>query len=72
VFLIVIDLDKAVTSQEVTLPLDARIWACKDATELKDLDNNATAPPVTTGTKPRSQRGATAKDTATATAIGWC
>jgi hypothetical protein len=68
-FPIVIDLDKAVTSQEVTVPLDARIWACKDATKLKDLDDNATAPPVTTGTKPRSQRGASAKDTVMGTAL---
>jgi hypothetical protein len=68
VFLIVIDLDNAITSQEVTVPSDARIWACKDATKLKDLDNNATVPPVTMGTKPRSQKGAVAKDMATATA----
>jgi hypothetical protein len=68
-FPIVIDLDKAVTSQEVTVPSHARIWACKDATKLKDLDNNATTPPMTMGTKPRSQRGATVEDTATATAM---
>jgi hypothetical protein len=62
-FPIVIDSDKTVTSQEVTVPLDARIWACKDATKLKELDNNATASPVTMGTRTRSQRGATAEDT---------
>ena len=62
-FPIDIDSDKAITSQEVVVPLEARIWACKDATKLKELDNNATTPPVTMGTRTRSQRGATAKDT---------
>ena len=51
---IAIDSDKSVTLQEVTVPLDTRIRACKDATKLKELDNNATAPPVTTGTRTRS------------------
>ena len=32
-FPIIIDLEKAVTSKEVLVPLDARIWVCKDATD---------------------------------------
>ena len=35
-FPMAMDLDKAVTSKEVTVPLDAMIWTCKDATKLKE------------------------------------
>jgi hypothetical protein len=60
-FPIVIDSDKAITLQEVTVPSDAKTWVCKDATELKELNNNATTPSVTMGTRTRSQREATAR-----------
>ena len=62
-FPIIIDLAKATTSKDVTVPSDARIWTCKDATELRELDSNATTPPVATGARMRSQRGATAEET---------
>jgi hypothetical protein len=63
-FPIVINSTKATTSKEVTFPSDARIWMCKDATELRELDSNATIPPAaTTGARTRSQRGATAEET---------
>ena len=62
-FPIVIDLAKATTSKEVMVPSDARIWTCKDATKLRELDSNATTPPVATGARMRSQRGATAEET---------
>ena len=39
-FPIVIDLEKTATSKEVLVPLDARIWVCKDVTELRELDKN--------------------------------
>ncbi len=39
-FPIVIDLEKTATSKEVLVPSDARIWVCKDATELRELDKN--------------------------------
>jgi len=42
---IVIDSAKATTSKEVTVSLDPRIWTCKDTTELRELDSNATIPP---------------------------
>jgi hypothetical protein len=39
-FPIVIDLAKATTLKEVMVPSDARIWMCKDAIELRELDIN--------------------------------
>jgi hypothetical protein len=47
-FPIVIDLAKATTSKEVMVPLDARIWTCKDAIELRELDSNVYTPPAAT------------------------
>ena len=74
-FLIAIDSDKAITSKEVTVSLDARIWNCKDATKLKELEDNDTNPPVAVGTRTKHQTGAASKDrappapNATATAV---
>ncbi len=64
-FPIVIDLEKAVTSKEVLAPSDARIWACKDATELRELDNNTstTPPSAASGARTRSKRGASTEET---------
>ena len=65
-FPIVIDSEKAETSKEVLVPSDARIWACKDATELRELDNNTpmTPPaPAASGARTRSQRGASTEET---------
>ena len=65
-FPIIIDLEKAVTSKEVLVPSDARIWACKDATKLRELDNNTpTTPPApaASGARTRSQRGASTEET---------
>jgi hypothetical protein len=62
-FPIVIDSEKATTLKEVTVPSDARIWMRKNATELRELDGNATTPAAATGARTRSQRGATAKET---------
>jgi hypothetical protein len=62
-FPIVIDSEKATSSKEVTLLSDARIWACEDATKMKEFDNNATPPPVATGARTRSRGDVTAKDT---------
>jgi hypothetical protein len=39
-FPIVIDLAKATTLKGVMVPSDARIWTCKDAIELRELDSN--------------------------------
>ena len=64
-FPIIIDSEKAVTSKEVLVPFDARIWVCKDATELRALDNNIskTPPPAASGARTRSQRGASSEET---------
>jgi hypothetical protein len=60
-FPIVIDSENVATSKEVSVPSDARIWACKDAIKLRELDSNApTNPPpaALSGARTRSQRGA--------------
>jgi len=60
-FPIVIDSENVATSKEVSVPSDTRIWACKDAIELRELDINApTNPPpaASSGARTRSQRGA--------------
>jgi len=60
-FPIVIDSENVATSKEVSVPSDTRIWACKDAIELRELDINApTNPPpaALSGARTRSQRGA--------------
>ena len=65
-FPIVIDSEKAVTSNEVLVPLDTRIWACKDPIEKRELDNNTpmTPPaPAASGARTRSQRGASTEET---------
>ena len=65
-FPIVIDSEKAVTSKEVLVPLDARIWACKDTTELRELDNyTPTTPPApaASGARTRSHGGASTEET---------
>ena len=63
-FPIVIDSENA-TSKEVSVPLDARIWACKDVTELRELDSNTPTnpPPAASGARTRSQRGASTEET---------
>ena len=65
-FPIVIDQEKAATSKEVSVPSDARIWACKDITELRELDSNTPSnnpPPAASGARTRSQRGASTEET---------
>jgi hypothetical protein len=64
-FPIVIDWENAATSKEVSVPLDARIWACKDVTELRELDSNTPTnpPPAASGARTRSQRGASTEET---------
>ena len=65
-FPIVIDQEKAVTSKEVSVPSDARIWACKDVTELRELDSDTPSnnpPPAASGARTRSQRGAPTEET---------
>jgi hypothetical protein len=52
------------------VPSDARIWTCKDAIELRELDSNVYTPPAATGAKTRSQRGATAEKTTPLTPDG--
>jgi hypothetical protein len=61
-FPIVIDSAKATTLKKVMIPLDARIWTCKDVIELRELDSNVYNPPAATGARTRSQRGATAEE----------
>ena len=53
-FPIIIELEKATSSKEVMVPSDSRIWVCKDAIKIKELDNNATPPSVATGARTRS------------------
>jgi hypothetical protein len=55
-FPIVIDSAKATTLKELTVPLDARIWMCKDATEPRELDSNVYTPPAATGARKKSER----------------
>jgi hypothetical protein len=64
-FPIVIDWENAATSKEVLVPLDARIWACKDVTKLRELDSNTPTnpPPAASGARTRSQRGASTEET---------
>jgi len=65
-FPIVIDQEKAVTSKEVSVPSDARIWACKDVTKLRELDSDTPSknpPPAASGARTRSQRGSPTEET---------
>jgi hypothetical protein len=49
----------------VSVPLDARIWACEDVTKLRELDSNTPTnpPPAASGARTRSQRGASTEET---------
>ena len=49
----------------MSVPSDARIWVCKDVTELRELDSNTPTnpPPAASGARTRSQRGAPTEET---------